>query len=119
VELSFTVENTGSRVGTEIVQIYVRDQHASTARPVRELKAFARVPLAAGALTRVNVKLPVDMFNFTDARGERIVEPGKFDLMVGSSSRDIHLSGTVTVVGNAARTLPRDWRMLSAVEVVS
>ncbi|WP_321945668.1 glycoside hydrolase family 3 N-terminal domain-containing protein [Paraburkholderia sp. J10-1] len=119
VELSFTVENIGEREGTEIVQIYVRDQHASVARPVRELKAFARVPLAAGASARVRVTLPVDMLNFTDARGERIVEPGAFDLMVGSSSRDIHLRGTVTVAGNAARTLPRDWRMLSAVEVVS
>ncbi|WP_233886657.1 glycoside hydrolase family 3 N-terminal domain-containing protein [Paraburkholderia flagellata] len=119
VELSFTVENIGERDGTEIVQIYVRDQHASVARPVRELKAFARVPLAAGASARVRVTLPVDMLNFTDARGERIVEPGEFDLMVGSSSRDIHLRGTVTVAGNAVRTLPRDWRMLSAVEVVS
>ncbi|TDQ85390.1 glycoside hydrolase family 3 N-terminal domain-containing protein [Paraburkholderia silvatlantica] len=119
VELSFALENIGSRDGTEVVQIYVRDRHASAARPVRELKAFARVPLAAGARTRVNVKLPVDMLNFTDARGERIVEPGEFDLMVGSSSRDIHLSGTVTVVGKTTRTLARDWRMLSAVEIVS
>ncbi|HEX3383449.1 MAG TPA: glycoside hydrolase family 3 N-terminal domain-containing protein [Paraburkholderia sp.] len=119
IELSFTVDNLGSRDGTEIVQIYVRDRHASVARPVRELKAFARVPLAAGAAARVRVKLPVDMLNFTDARGERIVEPGDFDLLVGSSSRDIHLSGTVTVAGSATRTLERDWRMLSEVEIVA
>ncbi|MBC8747591.1 MULTISPECIES: glycoside hydrolase family 3 N-terminal domain-containing protein [Paraburkholderia] len=119
VELSFTVENTGARDGTEIVQIYVRDRHASVARPVRELKAFARVPLAAGASARVHVKLPVDMLNFTDGRGERIVEPGDFDLLVGSSSRDIHLGGTVTVAGSATRTLERDWRMLSEVAVVA
>jgi beta-glucosidase len=67
----------------------------------------------------VRVKLPVDMLNFTDARGERIVEPGDFDLLVGSSSRDIHLSGTVTVAGSATRTLERDWRMLSEVEIVA
>jgi beta-glucosidase len=119
VELSFTVENVGSRDGTEIVQIYVRDQHASSARPVRELKAFARVPLVAGASARVRVKLPVDMLNFTDGRGERIVEPGDFDLMIGSSSRDIHLNGTVTVTGDTTRTLERHWRMLSVVEIVA
>ncbi|MGF6544933.1 glycoside hydrolase family 3 N-terminal domain-containing protein [Paraburkholderia youngii] len=119
IELSFTLDNIGARDGTEIVQIYVRDRHASVARPVRELKAFARVPLAAGASARVRVKLPVDMLNFTDARGERIVEPGDFDLLVGSSSRDIHLSGTVAVAGAATRTLERNWRMLSEVEIVA
>ncbi|HTH59370.1 MAG TPA: glycoside hydrolase family 3 N-terminal domain-containing protein [Paraburkholderia sp.] len=118
VELSFTVDNVGERDGTEVVQIYVRDQHASVARPVRELKAFARVPLAAGTSARVRAKLPVDMFNFTDGRGERIVEPGDFDLMVGSSSRDLHLKGTVTVAGQAVRTLERNWRMVSDVEIV-
>ncbi|WP_368621443.1 glycoside hydrolase family 3 N-terminal domain-containing protein [Paraburkholderia sp. BR13444] len=119
IELSFTLDNIGARDGTEIVQIYVRDRHASVARPVRELKAFARVPLAAGASARVRVKLPVDMLNFTDARGERIVEPGDFDLLVGSSSRDIHLSGTVAVAGAATRTLERNWRMLSEVEIAA
>ncbi|MEX3788863.1 glycoside hydrolase family 3 N-terminal domain-containing protein [Paraburkholderia sp. BR14374] len=119
IELSFTLDNIGARDGTEIVQIYVRDRHASVARPVRELKAFARVPLAAGASARVCVKLPVDMLNFTDARGERIVEPGDFDLLVGSSSRDIHLSATVAVAGSATRTLERNWRMLSEVEIVA
>ncbi|SDR58422.1 glycoside hydrolase family 3 N-terminal domain-containing protein [Paraburkholderia tuberum] len=119
IELSFTVDNIGARDGTEIVQIYVRDRHASVARPVRELKAFARVLLAAGASARVRVKLPVDMLNFTDACGERIVEPGDFDLLVGSSSRDIHLSGTVAVAGSATRTLERNWRMLSEVEIVA
>jgi beta-glucosidase len=97
----------------------VRDRLASSARPVRELKAFARVPLAAGASAQVRVRIPVDMLNFTDGRGERIVEPGDFDLMVGSSSRDILLSDTVTVAGNAVRTLERDWRMVSEVEVLA
>ncbi|CAB3799663.1 hypothetical protein LMG28614_05019 [Paraburkholderia ultramafica] len=84
-----------------------------------ELKAFARVPLAAGACAQVRVRMPVDMLNFTDGRGERIVEPGDFDLMIGSSSRDILLSDTVTVTGNAVRTPERDWRMVSEVEVLS
>jgi beta-glucosidase len=118
IELSFTVENVGPREGSEIVQIYVRDRLASSSRPVRELKAFARVPLAADASVQVRVRIPVDMLNFTDGRGERIVEPGEFDLMVGSSSRDIYLTDTVTVTGDAVRTLERDWRMVSEVEIL-
>jgi beta-glucosidase len=55
------------------------------------------------------------MLNFSDDHGERIVEPGEFDIMVGSSSRDIHLTAMVTVVGSGPRVLPFDWRMLSEV----
>ncbi|TDV35622.1 beta-glucosidase [Paraburkholderia caballeronis] len=117
-EFSFTVKNVGARSGVDVVQIYVRDRLASTSRPVRELKAFARVPVEPGASARVRVRLPVDMLNFTDGRGERIVEPGDFDLMIGSSSRDIHLDSTLTVAGDATRTLERDWRMVSDVQVV-
>ncbi|CAG9204889.1 Beta-glucosidase [Paraburkholderia tropica] len=116
-ELAFTVKNIGARDGVEVVQIYLRDKLASSARPVRELKAFSRVTVAAGGAARVQVRLPVDMLNFTDGRGERIVEPGDFDLMIGSSSRDIHLQATLTVTGDATRTLPRDWRMTSDVTV--
>ncbi|WP_321901747.1 glycoside hydrolase family 3 N-terminal domain-containing protein [Paraburkholderia tropica] len=114
---SFTVKNTGARSGVEVVQIYLRDRVASSARPVRELKAFSRVTVQAGGVARVHVRLPVDMLNFTDGRGERIVEPGEFDLMIGSSSRDIHLHATLAVTGKATRTLPRDWRMTSDVSV--
>ena len=101
------------------MQIYVCDLLASSARPVRELKAFARVPVAAGESAQVRVRMPVDMLNFTGGREERIVEPGDFELMVGSSSRDLHLSDTVSVTGQAVRRLERDWRMVSEVEVVS
>ncbi|WP_027796999.1 glycoside hydrolase family 3 N-terminal domain-containing protein [Paraburkholderia acidipaludis] len=117
-EFSFTLENMGGRSGDEVVQVYVRDRLASASRPVKELKAFARVTVDAHQKARVRVCLPVDMLNFTDGRGERIVEPGDFDLMIGSSSRDIHLNATLTVTGNATRTLERDWRMVSDVQVI-
>jgi beta-glucosidase len=58
------------------------------------------------------------MLNFTDERGERIVEPGAFEVMIGGSSRSIHLSGEVEVAGNAARTLERHWRMLCEVSAM-
>jgi len=116
-EFSFSVENVGTRRGDEVVQIYVRDRLASTSRPVKELKAFARVTIEPRDKARLRVRLPVDMLNFTDARGERIVEPGEFDLMIGSSSRDIYLTSTLNVTGETSRVLERDWRMLSDVHV--
>jgi beta-glucosidase-like glycosyl hydrolase len=116
-EFSFSVENIGTRSGDEVVQVYVRDRLASTSRPVKELKAFARVAIEPHAKVHLRVHLPVDMLNFTDARAERIVEPGEFDLMIGSSSRDIHLNATLVVKGTATRTLERDWRMVSDVQV--
>lgn len=63
------------------------------------------------------MRVPVDMLNFTDARGGRIVEPGEFDAMIGSSSRDLHLGDVVSVTGAATRTLECGWRMLSEVEI--
>jgi beta-glucosidase len=116
-EFRFSVENIGARSGDEVVQVYVRDRLASTSRPVKELKAFARVTIEPHARVLLRVRLPVDMLNFTDRRGERIVEPGEFDLMIGSSSRDIHLNATLTIKGAATRTLERDWRMISDVQV--
>jgi hypothetical protein len=87
---------------------------ASIGTPLQALRAARRRDSA-----QVRVRVPVDMLNFTDGRGERIVEPGDFDLMVGGSNRDIHLSDTVSVTGQAVRTLERDWRMVSEVEVLS
>ncbi|AOK47049.1 glycosyl hydrolase [Burkholderia sp. MSMB617WGS] len=116
-EFVFEIENVGQRDGTDVAQIYVRDRIASVVRPVRELKGFQRVFVPAGGRRTVRVRLPVDMLNFTDERGERVVEPGEFDLMIGSSSRDIHLFGTLTVSGQEVRTLGRNWRMLCDVSV--
>ncbi|MEJ6478108.1 MAG: fibronectin type III-like domain-contianing protein, partial [Octadecabacter sp.] len=112
VALSFTLANTGARAGIEVPQLYVRDRLASFVRPVKELKGFGRAHLAPGTAVRVTFTLPVDMLNFTGAEGQRVVEPGEFDLMIGASSNDIRLQSCVYVTG-ALRTLERDWRMLS------
>lgn len=112
VNLEFTLTNTGERAGIEIPQLYVRDCVASLVRPVKELKGFGRITLAAGESTRVMFTLPVDMLNFTGASGVRIVEPGEFTLMIGASSSDIRLTTTVQVTGTV-RTLERHWRMES------
>ncbi|MEF2070282.1 glycoside hydrolase family 3 N-terminal domain-containing protein [Consotaella aegiceratis] len=115
IRLAFTVRNTGARAGVVVPQLYVRDRLATMVRPVKELKAFGRVALDAGAAARVTFVVPVDMLNFTGAEGARIVEPGFFDLMVGASSADIKLRAEVEVTGGVRR-LPRDWRMESRCE---
>ena len=116
INVSVTVTNSGERKGSEVVQLYVRDKVASMVRPVQELKAFQRVTLEAGACARLTFSLPVDMLNFTRRDGERIVEPGEFEIQVGASSADIRATATVTVTGET-RILGQQWKMLSHCEV--
>jgi beta-glucosidase len=117
IRLSIVVRNTGARAGVAVPQLYVRDRVASFVRPVKELKGFARVPLAPGQAARVAFDLPTDMLNFTGAEEVRIVEPGTFDLMVGSSSAAIHGKAEVAVTGQVRR-LPRLWRMESTATIL-
>ncbi|WP_024553439.1 glycoside hydrolase family 3 N-terminal domain-containing protein [Franconibacter helveticus 513] len=116
INVSVTVTNSGERKGSEVAQLYVRDKVASMVRPVQELKAFQRVTLEAGACARLTFSLPVDMLNFTRRDGERIVEPGEFEIHVGASSADIRATATVTVTGET-RILGQQWKMLSHCEV--
>jgi beta-glucosidase len=112
IHLRFTVENTGPRAGVAVPQLYVRDLLASVVRPVKELKAFARVELAPGERVSVAVAVPADVLSFTGLEGRRIVEPGEVELQVGVSSAEIRLRATVTLTGET-RTLGRGWRMES------
>ena len=98
VSVSFDLENTGRREGAEVVQVYTGGGRASVPRPVKELKAFRKVRLKPGERTRVTIALDRMAMSFYDAiRHDWAVEPGTFDVLVGSSSRDIRLRGSVTV----------------------
>jgi beta-glucosidase len=85
--VSVDVMNTGSRAGDEVVQLYIRDRVSSASRPVKELRGFERVTLAPGERRTVTFKVGPPALQFTDEHMNRVVEPGMFDLMVGSSSR--------------------------------
>ncbi|MBN2305007.1 MAG: glycoside hydrolase family 3 C-terminal domain-containing protein [Anaerolineae bacterium] len=91
LRVQVTVSNTGSRTGTEIVQLYVNDRYSSVTTPNKELKAFARVELAPGEAKTVTLEVPYDALALVNQRLETVVEPGDFDVMVGSSSRDVDL----------------------------
>jgi beta-glucosidase len=92
-----TVTNTGQRSGDEVVQLYIRDVLASLARPVIELKGFRRVTLVPGASETVSFTLGPAALKMLDERMQWVVEPGDFRVMIGASSKDIRLRGTLTV----------------------
>lgn len=82
------VTNTGSREGTEVVQLYIRDVVSSATRPVKELKGFEKVKLQPGESKTVAFDITPDLLSFYDVNMKYVVEPGDFHLMVGNSSRD-------------------------------
>lgn len=102
--IALTVRNAGARAGEEVVQLYIRDPVASVARPVKELRGFTRIALKPGQSRRVTFTLTPDQVAIWHA-GKWLVEAGRIDVMVGSSSADIRLTGSFDVRGGAG-TLP-------------
>ena len=86
VTVGVDVRNTGSVAGTEVVQLYIRNTAASVEQPVRELKGFARVTLAAGEQKHVEFPLGFDELNFLNADLKQTVEPTTYKIWVGGSS---------------------------------
>lgn len=84
--VSVTVTNTGKRAGDEIVQLYIRDLVSSVTRPIMELKDFKRISLAPGESKSVEFVITPDKLSFLDLNMKSVVEPGWFDIMVGTSS---------------------------------
>lgn len=84
--VSVEIENTGSRAGDEVVQLYLRDVAASETRPVMELKGFERVTLRAGEKRRVEFTLTHEHLGFWNRENRFVVEPGTFRVMVGNNS---------------------------------
>jgi len=97
VSLSFILKNTGNIAGEEVVQLYIKDLLASTARPLLELKGFQRVPLNPGESKTIRFILTPDMLKMLNEKMQWVVEPGDFRILIGASSVDIRLRGTVTV----------------------
>ncbi|HEY8719223.1 fibronectin type III-like domain-contianing protein [Pengzhenrongella sp.] len=96
VQLSLTVRNTGTRTGAEVVQVYVGDSHSVVRRPLRELRAFEKVTLAAGEQVRVRIELSNRDFAYYDVvAGAWRRQGGEFRIEVGASSRDLRLEATV------------------------
>ncbi|MCE5345168.1 MAG: glycoside hydrolase family 3 C-terminal domain-containing protein [Bacteroidales bacterium] len=97
VHISLDVTNTGKRAGSEVVQLYINDVISSVTTPVKELRGFEKVTLNPGEKKRVEFTLTPDHLSLLDQNLKKIVEPGIFKVMVGSSSKDIRLNGEFEV----------------------
>jgi beta-glucosidase len=93
------VTNTGTRAGDEVVQLYIRDRVSSVTRPVKELRGFERVSLAPGEKKTVRFTLGPEALRLTDESMARVVEPGLFDVMVGTNSTSL-TKASLEVAGN-------------------
>ena len=101
--VSLTVTNTGARDGAEIVQVYIAKPGAEIFRPAQELKAFARVPLAAGESRTVTLPLDDKAFRYWNTRTDCWeIEGGRYEVRVGASSADIRLTANVDIRGTNA-----------------
>jgi beta-glucosidase len=88
ITVSVEVSNVGDRAGDEVVQLYLRDSVSSVSRPVKELKDFRRIALAPGETKTVSFQVTPDKLRFYDINMNRVVEPGEFQVMVGTSSAE-------------------------------
>ncbi len=97
VNIQVDVKNTGDRAGNEVVQLYINDVVSSITTPVKELRSFEKIALEPGERKIVTFKLGPEDLSFLDHCLKPVVEPGIFEIMVGSSSEDIRLQGSLRV----------------------
>lgn len=102
-EVSCEIENTGERAGEEIVQLYIRDKISTVVRPVKELRGFEKVALEAGETKVISFEIGYDELKMLDKDLDWVVEPGEFVIMIGSSSEDIRLKGSLLVLNQRSQ----------------
>jgi beta-glucosidase len=98
VSVDFDLKNIGKRDGEEVVQLYIRHLESKVTRPLKELKAFQRVMVKAGETKRIRLPLMAERLAYWNADQHKfVVEPGKIEIMIGSSSSDIKLTRIIEV----------------------
>ncbi len=98
LKISVDVTNTGDRAGEEVVQLYIHDLYSTVTRPIKELRGFRRISLLPGERKRVEFTLPAERLGALDETMKFSVEPGDYEIMLGSSSDDSDLLKTVITV---------------------
>jgi beta-glucosidase len=107
VTIGLQVTNNGARRGDEVVQLYVHDEYASVPRPVKELKGYARLTLDPGERKTVLFHLPANQLAFYNHDFDLILEPGRIEVLLGSSAEDIRLRGALEITGPERMTVER------------
>jgi beta-glucosidase len=97
VHVSLDVKNTGKVKGNEVVQLYINDKISSVSTPIKELRGFKKIALEPGETKTVEFRLLPEDLSLLDRNMHEVVEPGTFDVMIGSSSEDIRLKGKIEV----------------------
>jgi beta-glucosidase len=115
-QISVDLANVGSRAGSEVLQLYVRDPVASVTQPVKSLKGFKRVSLEVGEQRTVTFTLAVNQLGFYNREMKYVVEPGAIEIMVGTSSDDLPLTATFQITG-ATADIEREKKFFSEVAV--
>lgn len=96
-KVRFKITNTGNYDGDEVVQLYIKDLLASVARPIIELKGFQRIHIKKGETKEVEFSINPELLTMLDEKMNRVVEPGEFRIMIGSSSNNIRLRTILNV----------------------
>ncbi len=97
IQLSVKIKNTGRVAGKEVIQVYVNDKISSVTTPVKVLKAFRKVELMPSETKTVMFEIPCRELGLWDRNMHYVVEPGEFEIMVGTSSKDISLKKTIVI----------------------
>jgi beta-glucosidase len=97
IKVSFTLKNTGDYAGEEVAQLYIRDRVASVTRPIKELKGFVKTKLEKGESKKLSFTISKEILSFYNSKLEWVVEPGEFDIMIGTASDNILLKDKIIV----------------------
>lgn len=90
ISINVSLRNTGDVIGKEVVQVYVRDVVSSVMTPVQQLKGFSKLEIKPNQTVETTITIPAYELFLTDNNGERYLEPGEFEIQVGSASDNIH-----------------------------
>lgn len=97
IVVKVNVKNTGSKAGSEVVQLYIKDLLASVSRPIIELKGFQKVEVKPGESKQITIEVPIQELKFLDEKMNWIVEKGTYRIMVGNSSKNLPLKQNIEV----------------------
>jgi len=117
IAIGITLKNIGRRNGDEVVQLYIHDKIASRTRPAKELKGFRRISLIPSEEKRITFILSPEQFAFYDRDMNLVVEPGVYEVMIGSSSTDIRARGEFEILG-AKKGITREGIFFTKVKVI-
>lgn len=102
-KVAVPVKNSGDRPGKEVVQLYIRDIHPRLERPLKELKGFVKTAIQPGCVETVEFELTPASFAFYDPEEKQwVTEPGPYEILIGSSSRDIRCQATLDAVSTTS-----------------